>query len=100
MKRMSWLVSLAAACSSSMAWSQESFAALLAKDSLSFSLPQGFAAVAVVANPDVQYQLAIKSRVGKDELRYAIFPTSNNAQFSEMFLQASCLNVSGVTTCN
>src|SRR5437764_4388 len=50
MKRMSWLVSVAAACSSSVAWSQETFAALLAKDSLSFSLPKGFAALAAVAD--------------------------------------------------
>ena len=100
MKRMSWLVSLAAACSSSVAWSQEGFAALLAKDSLSFSLPKGFAAVAVVANPDVQYQFAMKSSVVKAEIRYAIFPSSNNAQFAEMFLQTICLNVSGGKTCN
>src|SRR5947199_382205 len=100
MKRMSWLVSLAAACSSSVAWSQEGFAALLAKDSLSFSLPKGFAAVAVVANPDVQYQFAMKSSVVKAEIRYAIFPSSNNPHFSEKFRQTICLNVTAGMACH
>src|SRR5207244_7097765 len=62
MKRVGWIVSLAAALSSGAAWSQESFAALLLKNSLSFTLPRDYSPVAVVANPEVLYQFAMKSR--------------------------------------
>src|SRR5204862_6231092 len=44
MKRMSWLVSVAAACPSSETWPQESFGALLAKDALFSPRPTAFVA--------------------------------------------------------
>ncbi len=99
MNRIGWIVSLVAAFSTSAAWSQESFAALLLKDSLSFTLPREFSPVAVVDNPDVRYQFAIKSRVLKVEIRYAIFPSSNNSEVGAAFLQTICLNLSNGKAC-
>jgi len=100
MKRVGWIVSLAAALSSGAAWSQESFAALLLKNSLSFTLPRDYSPVAVVANPDVLYQFAMKSRAAKVEIRYAIFPSSNNPEVGAAFLQTICLNLSKGRACN
>ena len=42
----------------------------------------------------------MKSNVAKAEIRYAIFPSSSNEQFAEMFLQTICLNLSAGKTCN
>ena len=91
---------LIALCLSSTAWSQQRFADLLLKDSLSFARPPGFVPVAVVTNPDVQYQFAMKSNVVKAEIRYAIFPAMQNRSLSATWLETLCLNVSGGTECN
>src|SRR5438046_9031724 len=94
MKRVGWIVSLAAALSSGAAWSQESFAALLLKNSLSFNLPRDYSPVAVVANPDVLYQFAMKSRAAKVEIRYAIFPRLNNQEVGAAHLHTVAQNLS------
>jgi len=91
---------LGALCLSSSAWSQERFADLLLRDSLSFSVPKDFASVAVVTNPDVQYQFAMKSKVVKVEIRYAIFPVMQASSLSANWLETICLNLSGGNVCN
>ncbi len=86
-----------ALCLSGTAGSQERFADLLLKDSLSFALPNDFVPVAVVANPDVRYQFAMKSKVAKAEIRYAIFPVM---QSTSLWLETICLNLSGGKACD
>src|SRR5205814_5550015 len=62
--------------------------------------PRDYSPVAVVANPDVLYQFAMKSRAAKVEIRYAIFPSSNNPEVGAAFLQTICLNLSKGKACN
>ena len=86
-----------ALCLSGTASSQERFADLLPKYSLSFALPNDFVPVAVVANPDVRYQFAMKSKVVKAEIRYAIFPVMPS---TSLWLETICLNLSGGKECD
>src|SRR5438034_2467163 len=94
MKRLGVMVGLASGLLNGTARSQENFAALLLKNSLSFTQPNEFSAVAVLDNPDVRYQFAMRSTVAKAEIRYAIFPSSNNDEVAAGFLQTICLNIS------
>ena len=89
-----------ALCWSGTASSQERFADLLLKDSLSFALPRDFVPVAVVTNPDVRYQFAMKSQVAKAEVRYAIFPVMQSPSLSATWLETICVNLSGGNGCN
>jgi hypothetical protein len=91
---------LGALCLSGPAWSQERFADLLLRDSLSFSVPKDFTPVAVVTNPDVRYQFAMKSKLVKAEIRYAIFPPIQSGSPAASWLETICLNLSGGTVCN
>jgi hypothetical protein len=56
--------------------------------------------VAVVTNPDVQYQFAMRSKVVKAEIRYAIFPVMQSPSLSATWLETICLNLSGGNICN
>ncbi|PYP96695.1 MAG: hypothetical protein DMD34_05015 [Gemmatimonadetes bacterium] len=100
MKRLGVMVGLALGLLNGTARSQENFAALLLKNSLSFTQPNEFSAVAVVDNPDVRYQFAMRSTVAKAEIRYAIFPSSNNDEVAAGFLQTICLNISNGKSCD
>ena len=114
MKRLGVMVGLALGLLNGTARSQENFAALLLKNSLSFTQPNEFSAVAVVDNPDVRYQFAMRSTVAKAEIRYAIFPSSNNDEVAGAkvalarvlddvaagFLQTICLNISNGKSCD
>jgi len=81
---------IAALCVSSTAWSQERFAELRSRDSLSFTMPRDFAPVVVVTNPDVEYQFAMKSRVVKAEIRYAIFAPMQTSSLRSSWVETIC----------
>src|SRR3989449_1768984 len=63
MKRVGWIVSLAAALSSGAAWSQESFAALLLKNSLSFTLPRDYSPRSEEHTSELQSRLHLVCRL-------------------------------------
>ncbi|MCD2422037.1 hypothetical protein LQ567_04640 [Niabella pedocola] len=50
------------------------FEALLQKGNLTFKMPDNFDTLAVVNNPDMNYELALKSKTKDLEIRYAIRP--------------------------
>ena len=77
---------------------KDSFAALLAKCSVSFTFPKSFLPLGVRQNGDVEYDFAMKSKTDDIEIRYAIWSFDQMQQRNDLYiglLQTMSLNISG-----
>ncbi|WP_300568827.1 hypothetical protein [Flavobacterium sp.] len=58
---------------------QEEFKKEAASFGLNFTMPEGYNAVEIIKNPDLNYSFAMLNKEGKMQVRYSIFPIKKEA---------------------